>query len=71
MVTCIVETLVNRFITVNKIKFEKFHPPMPSVRVFVYTLNRMNDIGIETIQKMVIETPQKKRFFSFPFFYYI
>lgn len=39
------------------------HPPMPSVCVFVYTNDRMNDIGIETMEKMVIEDSTKKSFF--------
>lgn len=35
---------------------------MPSVRVFVYTNDRLNDIGIETKEKMVIDESTKKSF---------
>lgn len=47
-----------------RIKFFIFHHPMPSVYVVVYIINHMHDIGIETIEKMVIEstTKEKKNF---------
>jgi hypothetical protein len=41
-------------------KVFKFHHPMPSVYVVVYIIDCMNDIGIETIKKMVIENSTKE-----------
>jgi hypothetical protein len=42
---------------------------MPSVNVFVCMIFGVNDIGIETIEKMVIEDARKENLFSFCYIY--